>query len=138
MKICVACNAPLMSCEVVNTDASVRMVCSCGTRLRLVRGEVTLDRTFRHPDHITGSDEAQYQDLRRGLKDLRTEIRELTELQQAMSSRADFLWKSVQHTFVRRHEVKSATDVLGQKKAADLLSQVFTPEQLKAMMDALT
>jgi hypothetical protein len=134
---CVACHAPLMTAEVSNTDISVRVICSCGTRLQLVRGIIGLDRSYRHPDFITGDDVCRHHALRIGLRELEADVKELTELKVAMTTERDRLWKTVQHKLVNKHEAKVATETLGQKTVADKLASMFTPEQLQAMMESL-
>jgi len=134
---CAACDAPLLTATIANTDISVRVTCSCGNVSDIANGVAVLARSYRHPDFVVGNDEERYHTLRLGILELERIHKGNADLLQAMRREKNRLWKTVQLTYVRRHEVKDAVEVLGREKTAAKLMEMFTPEQLAEMMEAM-
>jgi len=123
--------------NLANLDARVFVLCSCANKNEIVRGKASLVSTYRHPDFVKGSDEERHATLRAGCVELDAELVRHTELMVAMKIERDRLWRTVQNTLVTRFKVSKDVETLGQKDAAMKLAEMFTPEQLAAMLENL-
>lgn len=135
---CAACNAPLVTMEVANTDLRCILHCSCGNvnEVHGFRGKLTvrLAHTYRHPDFIKGTDEERYQTLRAGLLELQSTVSRLTELKQDMKREKDRLWKTVQNQLVNRHRSRDVIETLGQEELLKQLAETFGASAIEEML----